>query len=381
MKDKTKTIIAIAVILIIVLSECGVKYYYRHKYDKDIVFAKAEAEDHIAEKYGFEDISLERDEVYPTYFTDKNNFSTAFSANCGGEEFSVVFFKENGKAECFDNYQQEEIRAALEKYFCENFPNGSIVSMYFKGKGVSYPYSGFMYKDVFFDGENITEILSKCQGKLEMAFYDTEFSQSDIEKIIPKDSRLEAEFASFDTKEFCDVCVNEATDHSYSEHFYLILEKYAPHLTDYIYIKNDGVNGFNVDIMENDEFLYAYFPVEPRKLATRTDITAEPVKTGKVTEIFTRHGEENYLGKQLSVEYYFDSLYGDVWIYYPLEKLDGYDIEKVGLAWFSAGGMSDNHNIEKARVCGDYAVFNMPYGEDYFRLVYSENLDEYEPTD
>ena len=70
-----------------------------------------------------------------------------------------------------------------------------------------------------------------------------------------------------------------------------------------------------------------------------------------------------------------------MWIYYPLEKLDGYDIEKVGLAWFSAGGMSDNHNIEKARVCGDYAVFNMPYGEDYFRLVYSENLAEYEPTD
>lgn len=381
MKEKTKTIISIAIILITVLSVCGVRYYYRHKHDKDIAFAKAEAEDHIAEKYGFEDISLERDEVYPTYFTDNNNFSTAFSANCGGEEFSVVFYKENGKAECFDNYQQEEIRAALEKYFCENFPKGSIISMNFSGKGVPYPYVGFMYKDVFFDGENIAGILSECQGKLEMAFYDTEFSQSDIENIIPKDSRLEAEFASFDTKELCDECISDAKEQIRYTHFYLMLEKYAPHLTDYIYIKNDGVNGFNVDIMENDEFLYAYFPVEPRKLATRTDITAEPVKTGKVTEIFTRHGEENYLGKQLSVEYYFDSLYGDVWIYYPLEKLDGSDIEKVGLAWFSAGGMSDNHNIEKARVCGDYAVFNMPYGEDCFRLVYSENLAEYEPTD
>lgn len=381
MKEKTKTIISIAIILITVLSVCGARYYYRHKHDKDIAFAKAEAEDHIAEKYGFEDIILERDEVYPTYFTDNNNFSTAFSANCGGEEFSVVFYKENGKAECFDNYQQEEIRAALEKYLCENFPKGSIISMYFSGKGVPYPYVGFMYKDAFFDGENIAGILSECQGKLEMAFYDTGFSQSDIEKVIPKDSRLEAEFASFDTKELCDECVSEAKEQIRYTHFYLILEKYAPHLTDYIYIKNDGVNGLNVDIMENDEFLYAYFPVEPRKLATRTDIAAEPVKTGKVTEIFTRYGEENYLGKQLSVEYYFDSLYGDVWIYYPLEKLDGYDIEKVGLAWFSAGGMSDNHNIEKARICGDYAVFNMPYGEDYFRLVYSENLAEYEPTD
>lgn len=126
MKDKTKTIIFIAVILIIVLSVCGVKYYYRHKYDKDIAFAKAEAEDHIAEKYGFEDISLERDEVYQTYFTDKNNFSTAFSANCGGEEFSVVFYKENGKAECFDNYQQEEIRAALENIFAKISRTGAL---------------------------------------------------------------------------------------------------------------------------------------------------------------------------------------------------------------------------------------------------------------
>lgn len=381
MKDKAKTIIFIAVILIIVLSVCGEQYYYRHKHDKDIAFAKAEAEDHIAEKYGFEDISLERDEVYPTYFTDNNNFSTAFSANCGGEEFSVVFYKENGKAECFDNYQQEEIRAALEKYFYEYFPKGTIVSMYFKGKGVPYSYSGFMYKDVFFDGENITEILSKCQGKLEMAFYDTKFSQSDIEKIIPRDSRFEAEFVSFDTKELCDECVSDAKEQRQYTHFYFVLEKYAPHLTDYIYIENEGANGFNVDIMENAEFLYAYFPAESTKLAARTDITAEPVGTSKVTEIFTRHGEENYLGKQLSGEYYFDSLYGDVWIYYPLEKLDGYDIEKVGLAWFSAGGMSDNHNIEKARVCGNYAVFNMPFGEDYFRLVYSENLAEYAPTD
>ena len=41
----------------------------------------------------------------------------------------------------------------------------------------------------------------------------------------------------------------------------------------------------------------------------------------------------------------------------------------------------NNHNIEKARVCGDYAVFNMPFGEDFFRLICSENLAEYTPTD
>lgn len=375
MKDKTKTIVCITITAVLLLTGIGFNYYENHKHDKDIAFAKAEAEIYLAEKYGFEDISLEQDDSYLNYFRNKNDFSAAFSANCGGEEFNIIFYKENSKAECFDNYQKEEIRSALEKYFCDNFPNGSIVSMYFKGKGVPYPYGGFMYKDVFFDGENIAEILANCGGKLEMAFYDTGFSQSDIEKIIPKDSFM-VEFVSFDTKELCDECVSGAKE----QDFYLGLERYAPHLSDYIYIENESTNGFDVDIMENDEFLYAYFPVEPRKLVTRTDITAEPVEKSKVTEVFTRHAEENYLGEQLSGEYYFDSLYGDVWIYYPLEKLYGYDIEKVGLAWFSAGGMSNNRNIEKARVCGDYAVFNMPFGEDYFRLVYSENSAEYEPN-
>ncbi|UKI16634.1 MAG: hypothetical protein L6V87_01700 [Ruminococcus sp.] len=94
----------------------------------------------------------------------------------------------------------------MEKYFCEKFPKGSVVSLYFHGKGI--PYSGFMYKDVLFNGENITEILEKCNGDLEMVFYDTEFSQSDIEKVIPQSS-FRVEFASFDTKEHCEEFLND----------------------------------------------------------------------------------------------------------------------------------------------------------------------------
>lgn len=378
MKDKTRTIICVTTLCVILAAFLGVKYYEHHKHDKEIAFAKTEAENHLAEKYGIEDISLEQLNSFMNYFGDKNDYSVAFSANCGGEEFRIVFFKENGKAECFDNYQKEEISSALEKYFCEEFPKGSVVSLHFNSKGI--PYSGYTHKDVFFDGENISEILEKCNGDLEMAFYDTEFSQSDIEKVIPKNS-FRVEFASFDTKEHCEECLNDVKEcEPYYYYFYKELEKYAPYITDYIKTDNSGVSGYDITILENDEFQYAYFPVEPRKLVTRTDITAEPVEKSKVADIFTRYGEENYLGEQLSGEYYFDSIYGDVWVYYPLEKLDGYDIENVGLAWFSSGGMSNNHNIEKAQICGDYAVFNMPFGEDYFMLVYTENLAEYAPN-
>lgn len=377
MKEKTRTIIYVTILCVILAAFLGVKYYGRHKHDKEIAFAKAEAEDHLAEKYGFEDISLEQIDSFMNYFGDKNDYSVAFSANCGGEEFRIVFFKENSKAECFDNYQKEEISSALEKYFCEKFPKGSVVSLYFNEKGI--PYSGFMYKDVFFDGENISEILAKCIVNIKMVFYDTELSQSAIESVIPIDN-INLEFASFDTKAHLDEYYNNKVYPNTYLDFYLELEKYGPYITDYIKTDNSGVSGYDITILENDEFKYAYFPVEPRKLVTRTDITAEPVEKSKVTDIFTRYDEENYLGEQLSGEYYFDSIYGDVWVYYPLEKLDGYDIENVGLAWFSADGSYSDHNIEKAQICGDYAVFNMPLGEDYFMLVYTENLAEYVPN-
>ncbi|MGN1134605.1 MAG: hypothetical protein ACI4SF_00105 [Oscillospiraceae bacterium] len=379
MKDKTKAIVITAIAVACFLSAIGVRYYQQHIHDKEIAFAKAESENHLAEKYGIEDISLEQLDSFMNYFGDKNDYSVAFSANCGGEEFRIVFFKENGKTECFDNYQKEEISSALEKYFCDKFPKGSVVSLYFNSKGI--PYSGYTHKEVFFDGENISEILDKCNGTLEMVFYDTELSQSDIEKVIPQNS-FGVEFVSFDTKEHCEECFNDVKErepYNYYD-FYLELEKYAPYITDYIKTDNSGVSGYDITILENDEYQYAYFPVEPRKLVTRTDITAEPVEKSKVTEIFTRYGEENYLGEQLSGEYYFDSIYGDVWVYYPLEKLDGYDIENVGLAWFSADGSYNDHNIEKAQICGDYAVFNMPFGEDYFMLVYTENMAEYVPN-
>lgn len=49
------------------------------------------------------------------------------------------------------------------------------------------------------------------------------------------------------------------------------------------------------------------------------------------------------------------------------------------LAWFSAGGMSNNRNNTKAEICGDYAVYRMPFGEDYFMFVDIGGYGEYVP--
>lgn len=382
MKDKTRTIIYVTIVFIIILSVCGVKYgvkyYYLHKNDKEITFAAAAAEQYISEKYGFKAESFEQndDALYPTWFND-DDYMVSFKARHDGRDFHVVYEKYGDQTVCSDDYQWEEIYSAAEKYACESFPKGKVIKMRLSLSSSYFYY--LMDKDSFFNGENITDILKKSSGQLKMVFYDTKFSQSEIEKVFPTD-RFAVEFASFDTWEHLDEYYNSKNGYNSYSDFYRGLEKYAPYITDYIKSDNDGVSGYDITILENNEFRYAYFPVEPRKLVTRTNITAESVEKSTLTEIFTSYGEERWLDKPISKEYYFDSGYGDVWVYYPLKKLEGYDLENVGLAWFSSGGMSNNHNIEKAQICGDYAVFNMPFGEDYFMLVVTSGLEEYVPN-
>ncbi|MGN0666796.1 MAG: hypothetical protein ACI4KF_09760 [Huintestinicola sp.] len=315
------------------------------------------------------------DGVYPNVF-DGDDYNVTFNAEHSGRDFSVFFQKQEDSITCFDNYQWDEIYPAAEKYIYESFPQGKIVDMRFCCKDTVYYY--FMDKDSYFDGENIADILKNSIGQLKMVCYDTSFSQSEISEVIPADS-LKIEFASFDTKEHCDEYYSRKRDFYGVYDFHLDLEKYAPYITDYLKMDKEDVSGFDVTIMENEEFRYAYFPVEPRKLVSKTSVIAEPVDKSKLNDVFAKHGEESFLSRPISAEYYFDSIFGDVLVYYPLEKLEGYDIENVGLAWFSCGGMSNNRNIEKPQICGEYAVYNMPLGEDYFMLVDTSGMGEYVP--
>lgn len=381
MKDKTESITRVICAVILLMSVATKVYdYIRQKVKTDS--AAAEAEMYISDKYGFvpESVEVSEDPYLPHFESD---FSFAsFKASDGIRSFTINYQESDGELFCRDDYQREEIYSAAEKYITEGFENGSIYYMYL---GCESPFTGDVYldlmdKDAVFDGGNITDILEKSKGRLGMVFYGTGFSQSEISEVLPADN-IDIEFASFDTKEHMDEFYNGRIKNNkhYYRHFYEELEKYAPHVTDYLKIDSDGVTGFDVTVQKNDEFRYAYFPVEPNAFVTSKKITARLSGEHRLAEIFANHGEEVWLNDPVSKEYYFDSAYGDVWIYYPLERLEGYDIENVGLAWYSGGGMSNNRNIERAQICGDYAVFNMPFGRDTFMLVNSNSLEEYVP--
>ncbi|UKI16633.1 MAG: hypothetical protein L6V87_01695 [Ruminococcus sp.] len=91
MKDKIKAILSTAILVACFLTAVGVRYYQQHMHDKEIAFAKAEAEDHLAGKYGIEDISLEQIDAFITYFGDKDDYRVAFFRQTAAVKNSELF--------------------------------------------------------------------------------------------------------------------------------------------------------------------------------------------------------------------------------------------------------------------------------------------------
>ena len=133
-------------------------------------------------------------------------------------------------------------------------------------------------------------------------------------------------------------------------------------------------------MQKTNEFEYAYFPVEWRTFSMNCrDVQAVPLDYDQLSKSFGYYDEQYCLSKPVSRQYSFDSSYGDVWIYYSLEKLKDYDLDKIGVAWYSCGGSLNNRDISRAEICGDYALFHLPFGEDYFMLVDNSGQEEYIP--
>lgn len=90
----------------------------------------------------------------------------------------------------------------------------------------------------------------------------------------------------------------------------------------------------------------------------------------------TKKGKKELISRPLFGEYCLKSGWGNVWIYYPLQRLKEYDLQKIGIAWCSNGAVPKEYYIARAEVCGEYAVFYLPMkGEDIsFMLV--DHTDE-----
>ncbi len=351
------------------------KLITKHQHKVQFAQASDNAVRYIEDKYGFDaEILGMTNDRYSWSFSEYSD-EMELKMKYGDREFYVYADRTGESFECWDDYQSEDIYSAAAEFMNKELPGGSILKMGLHSPG-NYYYQLF---DTYYDGTNIDEVLKSCSGHIEMVFADTDFSGIDGSGRFD-DYNLSLRFTSFDTAEHMEEFIRSIDNTLLFDYDYNEYQKYAPYITDYFETSKDGIKRLNIKLDKTGEFEYAYFPVEWRTFAeTCNSVKAERIDKDQLSESYGRYNEVYCLSKPVSKQYYFDSRYGDIWIYYPLEKLKGYDVEKLGIAWFSFGGMSNNRNISRAQICGDYAVFNIPFGEDYFMLVDNSGQEEYVP--
>lgn len=332
-----------------------------------IAAASENAVRYIREKYGFEAEFAEDDddEFLSTISRDLSSAAyIPFKMKSGDKEFYVAAYisKENG--DCVDNYQSEEIAAAITDKISEIQSGGKVIWMW-----VGSRYGGLfgvnsMFRK-YFNGNNIDEVLEDCKGGIEMVFADADFSENKLPEKLEQ-WNMQFKLVSFDTPERVEEFA-KIVDHDrlLSRITY---EIYAPYITDCTEQPQDGVeSGISYSLKSYDDFQYCYFPADANKYKDSSDnVEISEMRQSDFSYHFEYNNEEYWISKPLSKAYQFKVLYGDVCIYYPLEKFKDKDIEQIGAAWYSVSGFANYYGIVRADICGEYAVFTLPiYGQEF----------------
>lgn len=292
-----------------------------------------------------------------------------------------------------DNYQWNEIEAAIAAEIAKIVPGGETVEVCaynkFSNDGI------FRLKYIFseyYDGGNLEELMRNSSGNVEMVFPNVD----DID--IPGSSLCEKlrgwgltyKLTVFDTaeraKEFSENLRRLNEDRSYlSCHYAPLYSIYAPYMIESLYYYSEekgGAKTISYDLQSFDDFKYGYFPTHLDDYKGSVKIDCSYGKPGEIADWFAIYDEGNVVGKPLSDEYILGNGYGEAAIYYPLEKFEGMDMNKIGLAWFIKDScITNNRDISRAEICGDYAVFSISAPDDdmSFMLVDLDGQDDYVP--
>lgn len=284
-----------------------------------------------------------------------------------------------------DSYQYDDIAAAFAEKISSELQGGIFVRSQventetFDDRSV---YWGTILFDTYFDGTNLDEIMNEnFSGYLTMLLYDTDLSEhSELIKWLC-DHRFDLELVCLDTKEhmeeFSGFISSNVNYYGISPVYY---KYYAPHLTDYLKAK-DGVitqSGVDIRLKAAHEFSYCRFEDNEEKAFPKTaendDLGMEISEYDVLGEVYEHRVDKDIIKTPISQEYCFNNKEGRTWIYYPLDKLEGYKLEDIALVYTHISGVTND--IIRPKKCGDYAVFECLHSNMmlFFRLVdYPEN--------
>lgn len=349
------------------------------------------AQEYLQSKYHFS-VPMCDDSEYPKrqeWLLSRNVYE--FSAEYGGRSFAVwVNMPPEGETCCKDSYQFEDMRSELEGRITSKFPS-AFITMFWLGDNDEWQkdqklHGGF---SDYYDGTNLDEIIMKSgTGTIKLCIAGDSFAGSGIDQML-SDLNFTYCLTAFDTEEHLEEFKKHCNPQTDSFSRFFEYQCAAPYLTEHIDNFGQTKSELHIDLIPCGDFLYAYLPSDTNHGFPASEPLAPPVQldTNEFIGKFEYSGskytkaydEREYVDTPISDAWHVDCRYGDIMIYYPLEKLRDYNPEELGMAWFSYSGQSNNRNIEKPVIFGDYAVFRLPYAEMDFMLADMRGKGQYIP--
>lgn len=372
------------------------RLHEKEVYKKELAEASSQAVEYVRDKYGFEPelVDMAEDET----FVRNNAYPSVESVipmKANGREFYVHSYAWSDGNERSDSYQWNEIEAAIASEIEKIVPGGNAIEIYAYNK---LSNNTFQLKNCFaeyYDGSNLEELMKNSGGNVEMTFPNdnTDIPASGLcEKL--RGWGLKYKLTVFDSderaEEFAEKLrlLNENRSYySYSNfgNFAPLYRTYAPYIAESFFYYNEekgGAKTIGYELQSFDDFKYGYFPTHIDDYRGSKSVGISYGESGEIAKWFGHYDEGYAVEKPLSKEYILDNGYGEAVIYYPLEKFEGMDINKIGLAWFVKDSIiTNNRDIASAEVCGDYAVFSVTSSDNNMRfmLVDMDGREDYVP--
>lgn len=372
------------------------RLHEKEVYKKELAEASSQAVEYVRDKYGFEPelVDMAEDETFV-----RNNASPSVESvipmKANGREFYVHLYAWSDGNERSDSYQWNEIEAAIASEIEKIVPGGNAIEIYAYNK---LSNNTFQLKNCFaeyYDGSNLEELMKNSGGNVEMTFPNdnTDIPASGLcEKL--RGWGLKYKLTVFDSderaEEFAEKLrlLNENRSYySYSNfgNFAPLYRTYAPYIAESFFYYNEekgGAKTIGYELQSFDDFKYGYFPTHIDDYRGSMSVGISYGESGEIAKWFGHYDEGYAVEKPMSKEYILDNGYGEAVIYYPLEKFEGMDIDKIGLAWFVKDSIiTNNRDIASAEVCGDYAVFSVRSSDNNMRfmLVDMDGREDYVP--
>lgn len=362
MRSKSKGNIFWIILLAAVVLFCGYKIILnikeKNEYKAQLAVASENSVRYIRNKYGFEaEFIKERENEF-----DRKNIGVMYlDFRYNSKEFMVIADCLNDSGVCVDTYQHKEVEQAVIDKVLSEYPNGKTVSVSIGEKTPFFSdYMYFLGFQTYYDGSNLDEVLTdSSSGKVEMIFVNTDFSDTGIADWLAE-RNIDVEFTSFDTEEH--LAEFEALPTWWSMSDYSRYAKLAPYITDHV-ISNVTDDNISYETRELENFKYCCFEKDD------FDNYLTEMDQNTFINQCDYYGNLECLKQPLTKAYKIYGDTGEVYIYYPLDKLNGIDIKHIGAVWYIKDRFETSKNIEKAEIYGDYAVFILPGYAEGFMLT------------